>query len=302
MLDFEATPIFQYDGPPERRKALESLGRVYLGMVKGAMGGDLPFAKHAMKLPDGTVISATSIRNSGVVDIIRVVVPQEARRVKKGVHLETVEEEFSLPVPLIVLNYDSAKPLVQVFMNCKAAMERFKYPDTGTDDQSTYKTYGINYSRQDTPSVTEAIDIRSLKPIKHGDCYFDDDINTGIVYLYDDGTVVRQMTEIPLYSYVLSSAIVKNQKGYSDYGTWALIFAQNDLPLLERFSPTTFNIKMAFCDPKKGYREYPLETVSLDYNVSEPTIHSVSAVSIFDYFGTPYFVSSYVGVKAYGVA
>lgn len=172
MRDFESTPIFQYDGPPERRKQLESLGRVYLGIVKGALGGDLPFAKHAVRLPDGTIISATSIRNSGVVDIIRVHVPQEARRVKKGAHLETEMKSVERIVPILDVGpCESGYPNddadnVYLFWPTIEFGEGWEYFSRG-NDKNPERIYDVTFQSEDVKVELIDFEMQYLKYYDH---------------------------------------------------------------------------------------------------------------------------------------
>jgi hypothetical protein len=85
-LDIGSTPIVKYDGPPELRKELEMVGRKFLGYIKGAMGGNLPYNKFTLKSPDGKIIEVQSISNVGQMDIIKITVPPP-----KGGRKEIVE-------------------------------------------------------------------------------------------------------------------------------------------------------------------------------------------------------------------
>lgn len=292
MRDTTSTPIIRYDGPPELRKALEMEGRKFLGYVKGALGGGLPYQKYVGRYNDGTTIEVQSISHIGELDIIKIHVPvggeevvvKEERKKRIITNVDVVE----LPVPMLVIdNFQD----VQVFMSCKGLMEIMKFPDTGVDDKSTYEPYAASMGD---------IDILSLKPIADANCMIQGRVTWPSLTILDSGERVGSADGVPgLYNFEITSAVVKGEDNYEDYKTWGVIYASSAIPIPSEGSTAvavTVDVKMAFSDPVKGFREYFLETVVIPEYQTLAEIKGFGSIRIFDYYGTPYFVASYVGI------
>lgn len=292
MRDTISTPIIRYDGPPELRKSLEMEGRKFLGYVKGVLGGGLPYQKYVGRYNDGTTIEVQSISHVGELDIIKITVPvgHEAIEVKKErkKRILTKVGVVELPVPMLVMeDFED----VQVFMACKALMEPMKYPDTGVDDKNTYVPYAASMGD---------IDILSLKPIADGNCMIQGRVNWEVLTILDSGDKVGIAEGVPgLYNHEIASAVVKGEDNYTDYKTWGVIYASSAVPIPSVESTAVdvaVDVKMAFSDPDKGFREYFLETVIIPEYQTLADLKGFGSVRIFDYYGTPYFVTSYVGI------
>lgn len=292
MRDTTATPIIRYQGPPELRKGLEMEGRKFLGYVKGVLGGGLPYQKYVGRYNDGTTIEVQSISHVGELDIIKITVPvsheaievQEERKKRILTNVDVVE----LPVPMLIMdNFET----VQVFMACKALMEPLKYPDTGVDNKNAYEPYAASMGD---------VDILSLKPIADENCLIQGRVNWDALTILDSGDKVGVAEGVPgLYNFEIASAVVKGEDNYDDYKVWGVIYASSDIPIPSEGSTATdvaVNVKMAFYDPGKGFREYLLETVIIPEYLTLENIKGIGSVRIFDYYGTPYFVVSYIGV------
>lgn len=96
------------------------------------------------------------------------------------------------------------------------------------------------------------------------------------------------------YVTVVTSAVVVGVDGYEDYKTWGVFYAVRDVNNM-----SVAEVYLGLYDEKTGYREYHVETAN--YLTEENGFYGaflgcVGHIGIFDFYGSPYFVISYVGL------